>query len=181
MSVPSLRELFEQLVRNPSSDAQVLDEFDLDGPLMAEAVTNAVAGFPPEVAEHFSEYTAAASPVPTEGTGDVDLTTALDLFTTAPEWPAADDVDSEPDDASEGLEEFGAGAEVEPGADVHDLELDVDELDELPTVADDVELPDPLDELDPAPEAGLAGIEDSDPAELDEIDDNGTDGDVFDG
>ena len=131
MSVPSLRELFEQLVRNPSADAQVLAEFDLDGPLMAEAVTNVVAGFPPEVAEHFSEYTAAASPVPTEAEGDADPTIGLDLLTTAPEWPADEGLAIEPEEAlgPDGLDDFGRGAVGEPEPVSAGPEPDLDRLD----------------------------------------------------
>jgi hypothetical protein len=154
MSDLSLRELFEQLVRDPSAAglpggaAELLDAHgfgDLDDPLVAEALSNVVDGFPPDVAEHFSAFTVAASPVPSAEAVDIDAATAFDLLASAPEWPAAEPVlladptspeavDSTdiPDGAEElALADFGAGADSDGGLDDGgDPELDgIDDLD----------------------------------------------------
>jgi hypothetical protein len=140
MSDLSLRELFEQLVRDPSAAglpggaAELLDAHGfgvLDDPLLAEALSNVVAGFPPDVAEHFSAFTVAASPVPSAEAVDIDAATAFDLLASAPEWPAAEpvlladptspeagDATDDQDGAEEpALDDFGAGADVDSGLD----------------------------------------------------------------
>ena len=111
---------------------------DLGEPLMAEALTNVVSGFPPEVAEHFSEFTVAASPLPSDPDAvdvDIDLARAFDLLASTPDWPETEtgsdqsdaatptgahdpDTDGSADDAAdETVDDFGSGAgTVDQGA-----------------------------------------------------------------
>lgn len=99
---------------------------DLGEPLMAEALTNVVSGFPPEIAQHFSEFTVAASPLPSDPDSvdvDIDVARAFDLLASTPDWPetGADSdrsdattptgTDGSADDAAvEAVDDFGSGA-----------------------------------------------------------------------
>lgn len=148
MSDQSLRELFEQLARDPSTQAEYqadkagfLDAHGhggLDGPLVAEALTNVAAGLPPDVAAHLSPLTVSTSPLSDMPARDVDVGAALDLLASAPAWPESD-IDEPPtldgpDAAYDGLDDFGSGA---GGADVEIAEVPLEpELTEPATVAE---------------------------------------------
>jgi hypothetical protein len=193
MTDVSLRELFEQLIRDPATRTEFMADQagffeargfgDLDDPLMAEAITNVVAGFPPDVAEHFSEFTVAASPVPHDpgsddpGSGDpgaLDLGDAFDLLGSAPAWPELEVPEPEvtelgPEDAadepsSEAMNDFGSGAGDDLGVGLADPGLGID--DDVPAGSDaGSDLADDLVDVDPL--ADLAGESADDPSSFD--------------
>ena len=182
---------------------------DLGEPLMAEALTNVVSGFPPEVAEHFSEFTVAASPLPSDPDSvdvDIDVARAFDLLASTPDWPetgagsyqpdaatltGADGpgTDGSADDAAvETVDDFGSGAgpvdrdAPEAGSDAAATES-AGPADDRISGGDD-EVPgagDPLDELSVETPEEPTSIEEVDPMGLDEADGVAADGDPIDG
>ncbi len=185
MSDRSLLELFEQLIRDPSLRAEMTADESafftqhgfgalggLDDPIMAEAVTNVVAGFPPDVAEHFSDYTVAASPLP-HTPDDIDSGSIVDLLESAPDWPGSDDaaMTSALDTAveSELLDGFGAGADAGETAEVPATDS-VDDAGAAP--AQDIEgsepALDPLSDLEADSDGEPTILEQPDPMDLDE-------------
>ena len=128
----SLLELLDDLWRNLSTRAQFLDDCDgflaangfgtLDGPLLAEAMSNVAAGLPVETAEHLSAYMVANSPLPPEHDSidfdPSDPATGLNLLATAPTSPPVD-IDDGTDAEGHDLDDAGAfGAGVGPDAEL---------------------------------------------------------------
>lgn len=215
MSDVSLRELFEQLIRDPATRSEFMADqagfFEargfggLEDPLMAEAVTNVVAGFPPDVAEHFSQFTVAASPLPdatgSEDPGDLDLGDAFELLASAPAWPEPEPAEPEPEPAepgpgdgqeplSEAMDDFGSGAGEDLGVGLADPGIGIDdEAGADIEAAPDLEADLTSDLVDTDPLADLAGAAADDPSaadpmdldELDETGDLGEPGDATDG
>jgi hypothetical protein len=210
MSDLSLRELFEQLIRDPATRTEFLADQagffeargfgELEDPLMAEAITNAVAGFPPDVAEHFSEFTVAASPLPadteSDDPGNLDLADAFDVLASAPAWPESE-IDETPledafeDPLPEAMDDFGSGAGEDLGVGLADPGLGIDDETQANTDLETdagVELTSDLtadaadaDPLADLAEAGTVDPSGLDPMDLDEIDDPGDLGEPTDG